>query len=70
MYFIKLLEKNLGKEALIKFEPLQDGDVISTYADLDEIKNWINFTPSTSIEKGIEKFSKWYINYFKKLKDR
>ena len=64
MYFIKLLEKNFGKKAIIQFEPLQDGDVISTYADLTEIKKWINFSPSTSIEKGIEKFSKWYINYF------
>ena len=38
MNFIKLLEKNLGKKALINYQPLQDGDVISTYAELANIK--------------------------------
>ena len=65
MNFIKLLEKNLGKKALINYQPLQDGDVISTYAELTNIKNWIDFQPSTSIEDGIEHFCKWYKEYYK-----
>ena len=65
MNFIKLLEKKLGKKALINYQPLQDGDVISTYAELANIKNWIDFQPSTSIEDGIEHFCKWYMDYYK-----
>ena len=71
MNFIKLLEKNLGKKALINYQPLQDGDVISTYAELSNIKNWIDFQPSTSIEDGVEHFCKWYMEYYKNyLKDK
>ena len=64
MDFIKLLEKNLGKKAIINYKSLQDGDVISTYADLKNIKDWIGYEPSTSVEDGIEKFSKWFKEYF------
>ncbi len=65
LYFIELIEKNLGKKALMKFEPLQSGDVISTYANVEKIKKWINFVPSTSIEEGIKKFINWFNGYYK-----
>ena len=29
---------------MIKFKPLQDGDVIETSANIDLLKNWIGFT--------------------------
>lgn len=69
MYFIQLLEENLGKKAIVNYKPLQDGDVVSTYADLENIRNWIGFKPLTSIEEGVKKFSLWFKNYFKNQQD-
>ena len=64
LYFIDLLENFLGKKAIRKLEPLQPGDVISTAADTSLLNDWIKFVPSTSIEEGIEKFSRWYKEYY------
>ena len=64
-YFIELLEKNLGKKAIRNFEPMQPGDVISTAASMDLLNSWVDYKPTTSIEIGIELFSKWYLDYFK-----
>ena len=63
-YFIELLEKNLGKKAVKNFQPMQPGDVVSTAARMDLFNSWVEYKPSTSIEKGIKLFSKWYLNYF------
>ena len=65
LYFIKLIEENLRIKAEKIFEPLQDGDVVTTYADINNAKEWINFSPSTSIEKGVEKFIIWFKEYYK-----
>ena len=62
--FIEILEKNLGKKAIKEFEPIQPGDVENTFAETSKLSNWINFTPSTSIEKGVNNFAKWYKDYY------
>ncbi len=62
--FIDLLEKNLGKKAIKDFQPMQDGDVISTHADTAKLQNWIKYSPQTSIEEGVKKFANWYLHYF------
>ena len=63
--FIELLEKYLGKKAIKDFQPLQPGDLISTYASIEKISSWINFVPNTPIEKGVEKFVNWFKDYYK-----
>ena len=62
--FIKLLEDSLGVKAIKKMKPMQPGDVKSTYADIDMLKHWINFSPKTSLNSGILKFALWYREYF------
>ena len=62
--FIEILEKSLGVKAIKKFQPIQPGDVESTAANTDLLEDWIGFKPSTSIETGIEKFAKWYKDYY------
>lgn len=57
---ISLIEKFLGKKAKKKFMPLQDGDVLATWADINDLRREINYSPKTSLEKGIEKFIQWY----------
>lgn len=65
MYFIEQIEKSLGKKADKNFLPLQPGDVPKTYANLDTLIENIDYSPSTSIESGIENFIKWYKDYYK-----
>jgi UDP-glucuronate 4-epimerase len=65
MYFIKVLENCLGKEAKKNMLPMQLGDVPATYADIDDLYNDVGFKPNTSIELGIERFVAWYKDYYK-----
>ncbi len=65
MDYIKCLEKTLGKKAKINFLPLQPGDVLDTYANINNLKEKFNYQPKTSIEDGIFKFIKWYKDYYK-----
>ena len=62
--FISLLESALKVKAIKKYEPMQKGDVIKTYANIDKLKQWIKFEPKTSIYEGVKKFAKWYLDYY------
>ena len=39
---------------------MQPGDVLETFADIDSLKEKINFLPSKSIEEGLKEFVCWY----------
>jgi UDP-glucuronate 4-epimerase len=64
-YFVTTLEKLLGKKAVTENLPMQTGDVYQTFADIDETSKDLGFKPTTSIETGLEKFVKWYREYYK-----
>jgi len=64
MRFIEVIEDNLGKKAEKEFLELQPGDVVSTYADVDDLINDVGFKPDTPIETGIERFVSWYKKYY------
>ena len=63
--FVSILEKEIGKEAVKKYLPMQPGDVYQTYADIEELKKETGFTPSISIEEGLHNFISWYKNFYK-----
>ena len=65
MDFIEIIEEALGKKAKKEFLPMQPGDVYQTYADIEDLKNDIGFAPKTDLREGINKFVKWYMEYFK-----
>lgn len=65
MRFVEELEGCLGKKAIKNFLPIQPGDVLETYADVDDLIQNIGFKPETSIEEGIRRFVKWYKDYYK-----
>lgn len=65
-YFIKILEKHLGKTAQKNYLPMQPGDVKRTYADVQELVNDYQFAPSTNIDSGLKEFVKWYVQYERK----
>ncbi|MDB3952131.1 NAD-dependent epimerase [Gammaproteobacteria bacterium] len=58
--FISAIEDSCKKKANKNLLPMQPGDVPITYADIDDLKNEIDFQPSTSIEEGISNFVNWY----------
>lgn len=64
MYFIETLEKAIGRVAEKEYLPMQPGDVYQTYADVTELQKDFDFKPSTSIEDGLNKFAKWYFDYY------
>jgi UDP-glucuronate 4-epimerase len=63
--FIALIEKSVGREAVKRFLPMQDGDVPSTYADVTALADWVGFKPDTDLAAGIDQFVKWYRAYYK-----
>jgi len=63
--FIEVLEEKIGKKAIKNFMPIQPGDVMETYADIDALEEAVGFRPTTSIEEGIGKFVDWYKEYYK-----
>ena len=60
LYFIDLLERALGRQAIRDLQPMQPGDVEATAADTSLLEAWVGFRPSTSIEVGVERFARWY----------
>lgn len=63
LQFVKVLEKALGKKAQKKLLPMQSGDVVSTYADIEYSRQKLGFVPKTSLEEGIPRFVEWYKDY-------
>jgi len=63
MDFIAALEKALGVKAEMRFEPMQPGDVVSTYADIGETRRALGFKPATPISVGVPKFVEWYRSF-------
>lgn len=64
LQFIHTLEGALGKRADMRFLPMQPGDVYQTCADVEETKRDFGFAPSTPIEVGLERFARWYQEYY------
>lgn len=60
---ISILESQLGKKALISFQPTPPGDVPITYADITKSQKVLGFEPKTSLDEGLRKFTDWYIDY-------
>jgi UDP-glucuronate 4-epimerase len=61
--FIALLEKALGRKAIIKLAPMQPGDVPATYADIEASRRDLGFSPTTPLDVGLPKFVAWYKQY-------
>ena len=58
---IALIERALGKKALINTLPEQPGDVPLTYADIGKAQQLLGYRPTTKISEGIPKFVDWFL---------
>ena len=57
---IALLEKRLGKRALIEGGPEQPGDVMMTWADVSKAQRLLGYDPKVTVEEGLSRFVEWY----------
>ena len=60
-YLIELLEKGLGRRAIIDRQPVQPGDVPITCANIDKARARIGYNPRVKIEEGIGRFVEWFL---------
>ena len=57
---IALIERALGKKAVINKMPEQPGDVPLTYADISKARELLGYDPRTQIAEGIPMFVEWF----------
>ena len=65
MNIIEIIEKETKRDAIIKFLPIQLGDVEETFSNINKSTKMLDFLPKVSINEGIPKFIKWYKSYYK-----
>ena len=65
--FVELIEREIGRPALIEYAPLQLGDVPETVADCTYAERELDFLPRVSMEEGIKRFADWFRTYEKWL---
>lgn len=63
LYFVEILEKELGKKAHIHKLPMQPGEMVETFADITPAQKELGFMPRVSIEEGLKSFVDWYKGY-------
>ncbi|WP_297532748.1 NAD-dependent epimerase [Thalassolituus sp.] len=61
--FIQSVESACDREAEKIYLPMQDGDVVRTYADIDDLVDVTGVSPSTALSAGISRFVDWYQEY-------
>ena len=63
--FIETIEGALGVEADKHYMDMQPGDVLATYANVDDLAADVDFAPNTPLVEGIGKFVDWYKDFYK-----
>ncbi len=57
---IAVIEKGLGRRAVIDRRPEQPGDVPATFADISAARRDLGYEPRTSFAEGYARFLAWY----------
>lgn len=57
---IALLEKTLGRTAILRHVEMQPGDVPITYADITKAQRLLGYAPNVTIDEGLERFWAWF----------
>ena len=64
MDYIKALENSLKKKAKKNFLDLQPGDVVDTYAEINDFVKDFGYKPVKSVEQGVDEFVLWFKKYY------
>ena len=60
LYFINMLEEEIGTEAIQDFYSLKKDDVVNSQSDNMILNKWVGTYPKTFLRKGIKIFVNWY----------
>ena len=64
MDFVREIEKNLDREANIRYSPMHPADNQDTWSDTTKLQA-LGYKPKVSIEEGVANFVEWYKTYHK-----
>jgi UDP-glucuronate 4-epimerase len=62
MEVVEHLESVFGKKALLRFLPVQSGDMEITYADISHARKTLGYDPKTPFKDGIRLFADWFLS--------
>lgn len=57
---LKLIERLIGKQANIEYQPFHKADIHATWADITAAREKLDWQPAVSHEQGIENLVRWY----------
>ena len=66
MDMINIIENELEEKAIIKFLPMQPGDVKESIADIESARKMLGYSSTTDLEVGLKHLIKWYRKYYGK----
>lgn len=61
-----LVDEDFNIDDHIELVEMQKGDVVTTYADVSALERDYGFRPDTPLKEGLNRFAKWYKDYYKK----
>ena len=65
MDYIRTLEREIGRKAVLEYSGAQPGDVPDTLSDSSKLREEFDFIPGVTLEQGIKRFIEWYKRYYK-----
>ena len=65
--YVEEIERILEKKAKINLTKMEIGDMQSTWASNDLLREITGFTPATSLKDGLEKYISWFKKYYLKI---
>lgn len=60
-HVIGLIEKNLGRQAIIDRKPFHEADIHATAADITKARTKLGWEPQVDIDEGIRRCCEWYL---------
>ena len=64
MDFVREIEKNLDREANIRYSPMHPADLQDTWSDTTKLQA-LGYKPKVSVQEGVANFVEWYKTYHK-----
>ena len=62
--YISAIEKASGVKAIKELLPIQAGDVMDTFANVEELVAEFDYKPSVNVDIGVGNFVKWFRGYY------
>ncbi len=69
MYMVELIERYTGKRAVIDFKEFHKADMKDTWADIGKAEKLLGWKPEVSLEEGMERTVRWFIDNWSWVKD-